>query len=104
MISSKSFSIHAKKVVVISLPASLAIEFYSNLQVWNLVSLKCFTFSSICNPVSQVKVKGYSFEWVMTVLLSMPFIDATTVHSMLTGCVKHQIHRKNPFVEIVLIA
>lgn len=54
-------------------------------------SLKCFTFSSLCNAVSQVKEKGYSFEWVMTILLSMPFIDATTVHSMLTGCVKHQI-------------
>lgn len=54
-------------------------------------SLKCFTFSSLCNAVSQVKGKGYSFEWVMTVLLSMPFIDATSVHSMLCGCVKHHI-------------
>lgn len=54
-------------------------------------SLKCFTFSNLCSVVSQVKGKGYSFEWVMTILLSMPFIDATTVHSMLNGCVKHQI-------------
>jgi predicted nucleic acid-binding Zn finger protein len=54
-------------------------------------SLKCFTFSRLCSVVSQVKGKGYSFEWVMTILLSMPFIDATTVHSMLNGCVKHQI-------------
>jgi predicted nucleic acid-binding Zn finger protein len=54
-------------------------------------SLKCFTFSNLCSVVSQVKGKGYSFEWVITILLSMPFIDATTVHSMLNGCVKHQI-------------
>ena len=54
-------------------------------------SLKCFTFSNLCSVVSQVKGKGYSFEWLMTILLSMPFIDATTVHSMLNGCVKHQI-------------
>lgn len=54
-------------------------------------SLKCFTFSNLCRVISEIKVKGYSFEWIITILLSMPFIDATTVHSMLNGCVKHQI-------------
>ena len=54
-------------------------------------SLKCFSFSSLCNAFSGVKVKGYKFEWIMTVLLSMPFIDSATVHSMLCGCVKHHI-------------
>jgi len=52
-------------------------------------SLKCFTFSNLCSVVSQVKGKGYRFEWVITILLSMPFIDAITVHSMLNGCVKY---------------
>ena len=54
-------------------------------------SLKYFSFSSLCNAFSGVKVKGYKFEWIMTVLLSMPFIDSATVHSMLCGCVKHHI-------------
>lgn len=54
-------------------------------------SLKCFSFSSLCKVVSEVKTKGYSFEWIMTLLLSMPFISAQTVNSMLNGYVKHQI-------------
>jgi len=54
-------------------------------------SLKCFSFSRLCNTFSGVKVKGYTFEWIMTVLLSMRFIDTATVHSMLSGCVKHHI-------------
>jgi hypothetical protein len=54
-------------------------------------SLKCFTFSNLCRVVSEVKTKGHSFEWIMTILLSMPFIDSSTVHSMLNGCVNHQV-------------
>jgi len=54
-------------------------------------SLKCFSFSSLCNSISLIKTKGYSFEWVLAILLSMPFIDLASVHSMLNGCVKHQI-------------
>jgi hypothetical protein len=54
-------------------------------------SLKCFSFSSLCDSIASIKIRGYSFEWIMTILLSMPFIDAVTVHSMLNGCVQHQI-------------
>src|SRR5665647_1094910 len=54
-------------------------------------SLKCFSFSRLCCIFPVVKLKGYSFEWIITVLLSMPFIDSSTVHSMLSGCVKHHI-------------
>lgn len=54
-------------------------------------SLKCFSFSKLCQVVSEVKVKGYSFEWIMTILLSMPSIGAQTIHSMLSSCVKHHI-------------
>jgi hypothetical protein len=54
-------------------------------------SLKCFSFSSLCNSISSIKTKGYSFEWILAILLSMPFIDSGSVHSMLSGCVKHQI-------------
>lgn len=54
-------------------------------------SLNCFKFSNLCKVVSEVKVKGYGFEWIMTILLSMPFIDAKTINSMLNGCIQHQI-------------
>lgn len=54
-------------------------------------SLKCFSFSGLCRVVSEVKEKGFSFEWIVTILVSMPFIGATTVHSMLNGCVQHHI-------------
>jgi len=48
-------------------------------------SLKLFSFSQLSKLVSEIKEKGYSFEWIMTVLLSMPFISAGTVNSMLSG-------------------
>lgn len=64
-------------------------------------SLKCFTFSNLCKVVSEFKIKGYSFEWIMTVLLSMPFIDTNTVNSMLNGCVKYYIEAgKDTFYRI----
>jgi predicted nucleic acid-binding Zn finger protein len=54
-------------------------------------SLKCFSFSNLCQSISSVKVKGYSFDILFTILISMPFIEATTIHSMLSGYVKHHI-------------
>ena len=54
-------------------------------------SLKLFSFSQLSKSVSEIKQKGYSFEWTLTVLLSMPFIGAETVNSMLSGIVKHHI-------------
>jgi hypothetical protein len=54
-------------------------------------SLKLFSFSGLSKPVSEIKQKGYNFEWIMTVLLSMPFMGIQTVNSMLNGFVKNQI-------------
>lgn len=54
-------------------------------------SLKLFSFSRLSNSISELKRKGYSFEWTMTILLSMPFIGSRTVNSMLNGYVKHHI-------------
>jgi hypothetical protein len=54
-------------------------------------SLKLFSFSQLSKVVSEIKQKGYSFEWIMTLLLSMPFIGAVTVNSMLNGFVRHHI-------------
>lgn len=54
-------------------------------------SLKLFSFSGLSDVVSEIKQKGYSFEWIMTVLMSMPFIGAGTVNSMLNGVVRHHV-------------
>jgi len=53
-------------------------------------SLKLFSFSKLSKPVSEIKNKGYGFEWLLTVLLSMPFINIKSVNSMLNGHVRHQ--------------
>lgn len=56
-----------------------------------LSSLKCFSFSRLCNCISPIKARGYSFESVFTILVSLPFIGASTVHSMVNGFIKHHI-------------
>lgn len=45
-------------------------------------SLKCFSFSGLNKGLSFLKVKGYSFEWVMSILLSLPFIGISTVNRL----------------------
>jgi predicted nucleic acid-binding Zn finger protein len=54
-------------------------------------SLKCFSFSELCKCIAQVKVRGYSFQSVFTILISLPFIGAATVNSMVNGVVKYQV-------------
>jgi predicted nucleic acid-binding Zn finger protein len=56
-----------------------------------LSSLKCFSFSSLCSCISPVKLRGYSFESIFTILVSLPFIGAVSVHSMVNGFVKHHV-------------
>lgn len=54
-------------------------------------SLKLFSFSQLCKSASEIKRKGYCFEWLLTVLLSMPFMNIQSVNSMLNGHVRQQI-------------
>ncbi len=56
-----------------------------------LSSLKCFSFSSLCQCISPVKVRGYSFQAIFTILVSLPFIGAASVHSMVNGFIKYQV-------------
>ncbi len=56
-----------------------------------LSSLKCFSFSKLCGCLSPIKVRGYSFESVFTILVSLPFIGAASVNSMVNGFVKHHV-------------
>jgi len=48
-----------------------------------------FTFGAVS------KVKSYLFEWIMYILLSVPFIAAAITHFMANGHVKHDIRKKN---------
>lgn len=45
-------------------------------------SLKCFSFSSLNKGLSPLKAKGYSFEWVMSILISLPFMGISTVNRL----------------------
>ena len=63
-------------------------------------SLKLFSFSQLSKSVSEVKQKGYSFQWIMTVLLSIPSIGAASVNSMLNGFVRHRIEAGSRLVRI----
>lgn len=56
-----------------------------------LSSLKSFSFSNLCGCISPVKARGYSFEAIFTILVSLPFIGAASVNSMVNGFVKHHI-------------
>lgn len=56
-----------------------------------LSSLKSFSFSSLCNCISPVKVRGYSFQAIFTILVSLPFIGAASVNSMVNGFVRYQV-------------
>jgi len=55
-----------------------------------LSSLKSFSFSDLCNCISPVKVRGYSFQAIFTILVSLPFIGAASVNSMINGIIRHQ--------------
>jgi predicted nucleic acid-binding Zn finger protein len=45
-------------------------------------SLKSFSFSTLCNCLNPIKIKGYSIEIVLTILISLPFKGLGTVKSM----------------------
>jgi hypothetical protein len=56
-----------------------------------LSSLKSFSFSDLCNCISPVKVKGYSFQAILTILVSLPFLGAASINSMVNGIIKYQV-------------
>ena len=59
-----------------------------------LNSLECFSFSSLCKCLGAIKVKGYSFQTVFSILVSMPFLGQTTVHGLLRSPLKDYIELK----------
>jgi len=45
-------------------------------------TLKCFSFSQLNKSLSIFKVKGYKFDLVMSILISLPFINVSTVNQL----------------------
>ena len=54
-------------------------------------SLKSFSFSNLCKCLNPLKVRGYSFEMVFSILISLPFIGAETVNSLFSNYIQQQI-------------
>lgn len=59
-----------------------------------LSSLKCFSFSSLCKSLGHIKVKGYSFHGVFSILISLPFLGQNTVHGLVNSPLKEHIDQK----------
>jgi len=66
-----------------------------------LSSLTCFSFSAVCKCLAPLKQKGYSFESIFSILISLPFLGLPTVHSF-TGSVlaEHIQARKDVFYRL----
>ncbi len=54
-------------------------------------SLKSFSFSSLCNCLNPLKVRGYGFDVVFSILISLPFIGSRTVNSVFSNYISEQI-------------
>jgi predicted nucleic acid-binding Zn finger protein len=66
-----------------------------------LSSLKSFSFSDLCKCIDPVKMRGYSFQAIFTILISLPFIGAASVNSMVNGVIKHNVEAgKDTFYRI----
>jgi len=59
-----------------------------------LNSLECFSFSSLCKCFGAIKVKGYSFQAVFSILVSIPFLGQATVYGLLRSPLAQYIELK----------
>ncbi len=66
-----------------------------------LGSLKCFSFSSLCKSLGAIKIKGYSFQAIFSILISLPFLGQSSVHGLLKSPFKEYIEmRKDAFYRL----
>ena len=54
-------------------------------------SLKSFSFSSLCSCLNPLKVRGYSFDIILSILISLPFMGVATINSMFGNYINHKI-------------
>ena len=63
-----------------------------------LSSLKCFSFSSLCKSLNPIKMKGYSFECIFSILISLPFAGIGNVNRLTNSVLsKHVEAQKDVF-------
>ncbi len=66
-----------------------------------LRSLKCFSFSSLCKSFSDIKQSGYSFHFIFSILMSLPFLGLPTVNSIYSSSYLPYINaRKDVFYRL----
>jgi predicted nucleic acid-binding Zn finger protein len=64
-------------------------------------SLKCFSFSTLCKSLNPVKVRGYSFECIFSILISLPFVGIKTVNAVISSVMASHIEaRKDVFYRL----
>lgn len=56
--------------------------------------LKCFSFSSLCKSLGTIKIKGYSFQAIFSILVTLPFLGQRSVHGLLKSPFKEYIEMK----------
>jgi predicted nucleic acid-binding Zn finger protein len=54
-------------------------------------SLKSFSFTTLCNSLNPLKIKGYGVEFVLSILISLTFKGINTVNSMFGHYLNNQM-------------
>ena len=67
-----------------------------------LSSLKSFSFSTISKRLAPLKKRGYSFQTIFSILISLPYVGMTTVHSLVNSSMlsEHIQARKDVFYRL----
>jgi len=66
-----------------------------------LSSLKCFSFSKTCKSLNPLKVRGYSFECIFSILVCLPFVNGSTINGMVNSVLSSHIKaRKDAFYRL----
>ena len=66
-----------------------------------LSSLKCFSFSKTCKSLNPLKVRGYSFKGIFSILICLPFVNADSINGMMNSVLSNHIKaRKDSFYRL----
>ena len=66
-----------------------------------LSSLKCFSFSKTCKSLNPLKVRGYSFSSIFSILVCLPFVNADSINSLIDSVLlSHLKARKDVFYRL----
>jgi len=66
-----------------------------------LSSLKCFSFSKTCKSLNPLKVRGYSFSSIFSILICLPFVNADSINSVIDSVLLgHVKARKDVFYRL----